>query len=173
MVYNIYTLFGESKNNPAGIGIELFSPLLCLDKTLKLSCLNEPKQPSPQSSNNHVSNVAKKLAFKVERKTPFNSDTTKMKTTQSNKDVATKVTPVKSAKIKTRSSAAAAATIDTSAKLSIKIVSIKARNSNTKAKISKTHLTTMKKLNAYKFDWIDARATNVGIKKYSNADKID
>jgi hypothetical protein len=31
----------------------------------------------------------------------------------------------------------------------------------------------MKKLNAYKFDWIDANATNVENMKYSNADKIN
>ena len=96
-----------------------------------------------------------------------------MKTTRCNKVVAAKVTPVKSTKKKTKSSAAAAATTDTSAKLSIKIVPIQARGYNTKAKISKAHLTTMKKLNAYEFDWIDAGDTNVEIMKYSNADKID
>ena len=80
---------------------------------------------------------------------------------------------MKSTKKKIKSSAAAAATTNTSAKLSIENVSIQARVSNKKAKISKTHLTTIKKLNTYKFDWIDARATNVEIMKYSNADKID
>ena len=142
----------------------MFSLLSCLDKTSKLSCSNESKQPSPQSSNNHVSNVAKKLAFKVERKMSSYSDATKLKTLGSNEAVATKVTPVKSTKIKTKSSDAAAATTNTSVKSLIKLVSIQARNSNTKAKNSKTHFTTMKKVNAYVFDWIDVRATNVEIK---------
>ena len=88
------------KNNPAGVGVVLFSSFLCLNKTPKLSRSNESKQPSPQSSNNHVSNVAKKLAFKVESTTSSNSDVTKMKTKRSNKAVATKVTPAKSTKKK-------------------------------------------------------------------------